>query len=114
MLEDYRAALLTLWPKQYLRLQYLVRRNVELAKSVLSVTGKSVFFDASKNPMTIRHLASHPDIELRVVHLVRDARGTALSKRKNQQKTNWRRNVKSWVRTNRNIERQSAMLPADR
>lgn len=111
-LENARAALLAMWPKQRDRLHYLMRRNIELARSVLHVTGKSVFFDASKSPMTIRHLANQSEIDLRVVHLVRDVRGAALSKRKNQQKTNWRQNVSSWVRTNRNIERQLAILPA--
>jgi hypothetical protein len=87
---------------------------VALAESVLQVTGKAVFFDASKNPMVIRQLAHRSDIELRVVHLVRDVRGASLSKRKNQGEMNWCQAVNSWVRMNRNIERQLLRIPRDR
>jgi hypothetical protein len=114
LLEDVRDALLRLWPRQNKRLQYLLERNKAFAASILQVTGKPVFFDASKNPMTIRHLCRHPDLDLRVVHLVRDVRGASLSMRKNRGGTNWRRTVNAWVRANHNIERQLARLPADR
>jgi hypothetical protein len=113
-LEDIRDWMLKLFPSQHRRLRYLVARNKALATSVLEVTGKSVFFDASKNPMRIRHLGNQPDVDLRVVHLVRDVRGASLSKRKNQGIANWQRAVYAWVRTNRNIERQLRRLPPDK
>ncbi len=113
-LENIRGRMLKLWPRQYRRLQYLVDRNKALATSILRVAGKSVFFDASKNPMTIVHLGNQPDVDLYVVHLVRDVRGASYSKRKNQERTNWRQNVDAWVQSNRNIEIQLRRLPADR
>jgi hypothetical protein len=113
VLEDIRDEMLKLWPKQHERLRYLVDRNKSLAASILHVTGKPVFFDASKNPMRIRHLSVEPDVDFRVVHLVRDVRGASLSKRKNQGVTDWNRAVMQWVRTNRNIERQLRRLSTD-
>lgn len=112
--ENTRDWLLTLLPSQSKRLRYLIHRNKALTASILEVTGKSVFFDASKNPITIRHLSKEPDVDLRVVHLVRDVRGASLSKRKNQGKTNWERNVTGWVRANRNIERHLNSLAPDK
>jgi hypothetical protein len=112
-LEDLRESALALWPAQTRRLRYLVARNVALAASVLQVTRKSIFFDASKNPMTIRHLARVPGIDLRVVHLVRDVRGASLSKRKNRGETNWPLAITAWTRKNRIIEQQLKRLPAE-
>ena len=114
MLERVRNEALRLWPKQYRRLEYLLARNKALAASVLQATGKSVFFDASKNPMTIPQLKSQPDVDLRVVHLTRDVRGACLSRRTNGREPNWRRAVIAWVRANRNIERQLHSLSPDR
>jgi hypothetical protein len=114
LLEDLRDRAVELWPQHRRRLAYLVARNKALAASILQVTGTTVFFDASKTPAIIRHLCRDPEIDLRVVHLVRDVRGTSLSRRKNRGETNWRRTVSLWVRANCNIERQLRRLPADR
>jgi hypothetical protein len=113
VLEDMRDGMLKLWPSQNRRLRTVAARIEALAESVLQVTQKSVFLDASKNPMTIRHLSRLPGIELRVVHLVRDVRGAAFSKRKNKDESNWNRAITSWVRKNRTIERQLQRLTAD-
>jgi hypothetical protein len=64
--------------------------------------------------MVIRQLAHRSDIELRVVHLVRDVRGASLSTRKNQGEMNWCHAVNSWARMNGNIERQLQRIPRDR
>ncbi len=113
-LEMLRDGLIRLWPKQRHRLQYLMDRNKALAESVLQVTCASVFFDASKNPMAIRHFHRQPDVDFRVVHLVRDVRGAGLSKRKNRGQSDWRRTVNDWVRMNRDIDSQLRQLPGDR
>jgi hypothetical protein len=114
ILERIRDAMVKLSPMTNKRLRYLIHRNKSLATSILQVTGKSVFFDASKNPMRISHFINEKDIDLRLIHLVRDVRGTSQSKRKNQGKTDWRKNVHAWIRANRNIERQLKRLPPDR
>lgn len=42
-------------------------------------SGKSTIVDISKNPLRAWALLNHPDIDLRLVHLVRDGRGVAWS-----------------------------------
>lgn len=110
LLEDIRDQLLP--PQARVRLSYLIARNRALAESILQVTGKTVFFDASKSPSAIRHFYRDPDIDFRVIHLVRDVRGASLSRRKNRGEHDWPNTVRHWVRVNRNIERQLRRLPA--
>lgn len=50
-----------------------------LFEAIRTVSGKAVIIDASKNPLRAIALARHSEIDLRVVHLVRDARGVAWS-----------------------------------
>jgi hypothetical protein len=64
--------------------------------------------------MAIRQFQQEPDLDLRVVHLVRDVRGVGLSRQKNRGQLNWHRNVGAWVRMNRLIENQLRQLPDDR
>jgi hypothetical protein len=51
----------------------------ELYRAILRVGGKSVVVDSSKDPAYALLLAAIPSIDLRVVHLLRDARGVAWS-----------------------------------
>lgn len=43
------------------------------------ITGAPAVIDSSKHPSTAFHLAGRPDVELRVLHVVRDSRGVAYS-----------------------------------
>jgi hypothetical protein len=113
-LESLRDGIVKILPMHGRRLRGLVARIEALAASILEVTGKSVFFDASKNPMLIRQLTQSHKVDLRVVHLVRDVRGASLSMRVNKGETNWRRALTSWVHTNSAIERHLRCLPDDR
>jgi hypothetical protein len=110
-LEDVRDHLLSIWPGGAERLSELIARNTALASVILNVTGKSVFFDASKYPIAIRYLRRDRAVDLRVIHLVRDVRGASLSRRKTGQ-PDWSKAVRSWVRGNRTIERQLRRCPA--
>jgi hypothetical protein len=113
-LEDCRDWAVRTVPHYNNRLKYLVARNKALAASVLDVTGRTVFFDASKPAGVIRHLSREPDLDLRVVHLVRDVRGVSVSRVRNKGETDWRRIVNNWLQTNANIERQLERLPRNR
>jgi hypothetical protein len=113
LLEDMRDAVLRTIPATGRRLRYLVARNKALARSILEVSGKRVFLDASKSPYIIRFLRTEPDVQLRVVHLVRDVRGTSYSRLKNKGETDWNATVSKWIRMNHVIERQLGRLPTD-
>ena len=50
-----------------------------LATAVLQKTGKSVFVDTSRDHQRPKYLATHPRLDLKVIHLVRDPRGNSAS-----------------------------------
>jgi hypothetical protein len=113
-LEDIRDAIAEVVPAQRQRLRYLIDRNKSLARAILDVSGRSQFFDASKTASVIRHMSRERDLDFRAVHLVRDARGIAWSRRNHKGEINWRVSVDKWIRTNSNIERQLSRLSIDR
>jgi len=53
-----------------------------LYKSILDVSGKSIIVDSSKNPLRAFILSFIPGIDLYLIHLVRDGRGVAWSRKK--------------------------------
>jgi len=56
--------------------------TMSLYKEIQAASGKEIIVDSSKNPLRAYLLSLIPGIDLRVVHLVRDARGVAWSKKK--------------------------------
>ena len=50
-----------------------------LASAVLERTGKTVFVDTSRDHQRPKCLASHPLLDVRVIHLIRDPRGNSAS-----------------------------------
>mgnify|MGYP001242309688 CR=1 FL=1 len=64
-----------------------------LLKSILEVSKKAIIVDSSKNPIRAYALTMIPNLDLRIIHMVRDGRGVAWS-----QKSRYRRKV--WVRGN--------------
>jgi len=54
-----------------------------LAAAVLEKTGKAVFVDTARDHQRPKYLATHPLLDVGVIHLVRDPRGTSASMMKN-------------------------------
>jgi hypothetical protein len=50
-----------------------------LASVVLARTGKTVFVDTARDHQRPKYLVSHPLLEIKVIHLIRDPRGNAAS-----------------------------------
>lgn len=50
-----------------------------LASAVLEKTGKTVFIDTARDHQRPKYLASHPLLDLKVIHLIRDPRGNSAS-----------------------------------
>lgn len=74
-LDALRDALVLRVPAWRRRLEATARRNEALVDSVLAVTGKRVFLDASKAAARARYFHRLTSFDLRVVHLVRDSFG---------------------------------------
>jgi hypothetical protein len=56
-----------------------VRSTILLFTAVAGVAGRDVVVDTSKNPVRALALSGAPEIDLTIVHLIRDARGVAWS-----------------------------------
>ena len=81
----------------------MTARNVAFIESVLELTGRSVFADASKDAIRVRFMRSGK-LDVRVIHLVRDPRGNVNSIRKNQGRPA-REGAKMWRNAHATIER---------
>ncbi|MCC6603867.1 MAG: sulfotransferase [Anaerolineae bacterium] len=106
--------LFALWPSQLARLKEQARRNELFARAILDVTEKSIFLDTAKDPMRIRYLPLAPNLDLYVIHLVRDVRGVVASIRSRHPETNVETAVRSWIARENNINRLLKTVPANR
>ncbi len=79
-------------------------KSAALARLVCELRDASTFLDTTKNPFQPRFLVNHPEIDLKVIALVRDGRAVMNSIRK---RYGYSREdaVASWIWANRNIER---------
>lgn len=64
------------------RVARAMERCTTIARALLDVTDKRVFLDTSKDLAPVPHLARQPDLDLKVLHLVRDPRAYLHSTRK--------------------------------
>ncbi|MCP4609804.1 MAG: sulfotransferase [Planctomycetes bacterium] len=75
ILETIRDGLLRLnsgWCRQF---RTIAARNVALFETVTRVTDSQILVDSSKLPHRLKFLLRIPEIEVKVIHLVRDGRG---------------------------------------
>lgn len=78
-LELVRDAALSLSPDWRRRLPQLNRRNTALIESVCEITGARMIIDSSKAALRLKYLLQIPELDIRVVRLVRDGRAVALT-----------------------------------
>jgi len=76
---DLRDAVVTRLPRVRKRIADMGWSSWALASAVLARTGKPVFVDTSRDHQRPKYLAMHPSFDLKVIHLVRDARGNSSS-----------------------------------
>lgn len=82
--ERYRRLPFVLWNgilKSSELLQYS-KYTTELYRAIQDVSEVSYVADASKHPVRVRAISLNPDIDLRVIHIMRDPRGVAWSRSK--------------------------------
>lgn len=78
-LEWARDAALGLSPTWRARLARFQDRNAALAECICARTGKPVIVDSSKIGLRLKYLLRNPGLDVRVIRLVRDGRGAALT-----------------------------------
>jgi hypothetical protein len=82
-----------------------------LAESVTEIRGKNIFFDTSKTPDAMIHLSRNLACEFKVIFLVRDGRGVLNSFIKKKIPLSELEISKSWLSTNKKIERILKRIP---
>jgi hypothetical protein len=79
VLEAIRDAALACSPTWKRALPDIQRLNVTLMRSILRHAGKRVIADSSKVALRLKYLLRNPELDVRVIRLVRDGRGVALT-----------------------------------
>jgi hypothetical protein len=104
VLETVRTAGLALVPEARRTLESRLRTNRALAEVITEIRGARAFADASKRPGRALHLRRLPDLDLRVLHLVRDGRAVSRSCMRNLGYTP-EAAARSWAGSARDAER---------
>jgi len=78
-LEALRDGALWLCPTWRKRLPDMHKRNSALVSTVAQITGADAVVDSSKIALRLKYLLRNPDLEVKVIRLVRDGRAVALT-----------------------------------
>ena len=79
LLEWIRDIALAFSPQWHAQLPQIQARNAALAASIAAHSGKPIVVDSSKIGLRLKYLLRNPGLEIRVIRLVRDGRGVALT-----------------------------------
>jgi Sulfotransferase family len=111
--EAVRDTIVTTLPDVRSQWQVIADVNQAVIEETLDLQGGSVFLEASKDPVRLKHLMGTGDYDMRVIHLVRDGRGVTNSAMKNYGFTPDFAALE-WLRTHEQVERLAVKLPDDR
>ncbi len=78
-LEGLRDGALGICPTWRRKLPEIQGRNVALVSTVAEITGAKLVTDSSKTAVRLKYLLRNPELDIRVVRLIRDGRGVALT-----------------------------------
>ena len=79
LLENLRDSALKLSPVWRKQLPEIQKRITALISTILEISGAKVAIDSSKTELRLKYLLRNPDLDIKVIHLVRDGRGVALT-----------------------------------
>ena len=99
-------------PAHNKRMDRVRRVNVEFIRTVLRIAAADVFFDTSKRGMRLHHLLETPELDVRVVKLVRDVRGYASSAKKRGEPV--AESARAWRKQLEAMDHITHELPHDR
>ncbi len=89
-------------------------RSWALARAILEASGKRVFVDTARDHQRPKLLARHPQLDVRAIHLVRDARANTSSILKHGTTTDLAEAANIWRRANESADAALRELPEDR
>ncbi len=90
--------------QQRRRLKALVARNEAFIESVLTVTGKQVFVDTSKDNLRLNALRRYSGFDIRAIHLIRDARGVVASRLQRRRGVDAHEAARQWAKLHQRIQ----------
>jgi len=102
LLEALRDAALAVAPGGRAHLQYHQALKTALVESVAECTGKPVLVDSTKSGVQLKYHLRNPHLDVKLIWLVRDGRGVALSIKRNQDRT-LERGAYDWLRCNEEV-----------
>jgi len=79
LLETVRDAALAIAPAWRRHLSRTQKRNATLVETIAGITGAKVIVDSSKVALRLKYLLRNPDLDVRVIRLIRDGRAVALT-----------------------------------
>lgn len=88
------------------------RSTWSVARAVLDVTGKTVFVDTARDHQRPKYLAPSPDLDVKVIHLIRDPRGN-VSSIMNHTGVDVEKASRQWKHYNREADRVKRFLPSE-
>jgi hypothetical protein len=109
-LRDAALRLSPVWPVHQQRIQSL---TAAIARAACRVSGASVFVDGSKTGIHLKYLLRNPELDVKIIRLVRDGRGVSLSYRK-AEGLSIERAAHIWKRSNEEAETVVGELPLSR
>ena len=112
ILRRVRRATLRHLPRSAQRMARIDRANVSFIKAVLAQTGATVFVDTTKLLTRLSYLLEIPDLDVKIVHLVRDVRGFAASGKRRG--VSVERAARVWRNDQRAIQAMVAAVPGER
>jgi hypothetical protein len=96
------------------RLEEIGAINHAFARAVLEILGKSVFVDSARDHQRPKLLSRLPGFDVRVIHLIKDARANSASVLKHFPGRSVAEAARGWRRANLEADRVRRLLPADR
>ena len=77
--EALRDGFLWLYPDWHRQFQIIARQNVAFIETINEITQSKIFIDSAKSLVRLKFLLRIPELDVKVIHLVRDGRGVARS-----------------------------------
>jgi len=79
LLENIRDLALKICPNWRSELVEIHRRNAALASAISEITGAEIVVDSSKIGLRLKYLLRNPELDVKVIRLIRDGRAVALT-----------------------------------
>jgi hypothetical protein len=112
LLESIRDDVNRVLPGPRAEMDRLIARNEAFVRAVLDITGKKVFVDTTKRIRRFKYLSKYSSMDVRVVFLIRDARGSVASQMRHFQGMSASEAAHAWAKGLSGIERIWKQIPA--